>query len=112
MSQETGLAPTFETVSRSLPVDAKPFERALLYDVIHHRRDVRGEFTGEPVDEEVLWRILGAGHAAPSVGLSQPWDFIRIEAPVTRHAFWHHVQDERCVFASSLTRLIAVMVRL
>ncbi len=43
-----------------------------IYDVIHRRRDVRGQFTGEPVTTEVLDRILAAAHAAPSVGLSQP----------------------------------------
>jgi 5,6-dimethylbenzimidazole synthase len=83
-------------------VVASAFEAARLYDVIHQRRDVRREFSGEPIDEEVLHRILGAGHAAPSVGLTQPWDFIRIESQVTRHAFWEHVHDERRVFESSL----------
>ena len=83
-------------------MDANTFERACVYDVIHRRRDVRGEFTGEAIDEEVLWRILAAGHAAPSVGLSQPWDFIRIERSSLRERFWRHVQDERAVFASSL----------
>ncbi len=48
------------------------------YDVIHRRRDVRAEFSGEPVDEEVLVRVLDAAHCAPSVGLSQPWDFILV----------------------------------
>jgi nitroreductase len=50
----------------------------------------------------VLHRILAAGHAAPSVGLTQPWDFIRIESQATRHAFWEHVHDERRVFESTL----------
>jgi 5,6-dimethylbenzimidazole synthase len=49
-----------------------------LYEVIHRRRDVRGQFTGNPVPVEVLDRILAAAHAAPSVGLSQPWDFILV----------------------------------
>ena len=83
-------------------MDGNAFEQARLYEVIHRRRDVRREFTGGPVDEDVLWRILAAGHAAPSVGLSQPWDFIRVDSPATRQAFWQHVQDERRVFAASL----------
>lgn len=78
-----------------------------LYEVIHRRRDVRGEFTGGPIDEQVLWRVLAAGHAAPSVGLTQPWDFIRIESRATRDAFWRHVQNERDVFASSLDADVA-----
>jgi len=43
------------------------------------RRDVRSQFTLEPIAEEVLERILLATHHAPSVGFSQPWDFIVID---------------------------------
>lgn len=73
-----------------------------LYDVINRRRDVRGEFTGEPIDEDALHRILAAAHAAPSVGLSQPWDFILVRDAGTRSAFQAHVQEEREVFEKSL----------
>lgn len=73
-----------------------------LYDVIHSRRDVRGEFTGEPIPDEVLDRILAAAHAAPSVGLSQPWDFILIRSLAVRTAFHEHVHRERDVFAAGL----------
>lgn len=72
------------------------------YDVIHRRRDVRAEFSGEPVDLEVLERLLGAAHAAPSVGLTQPWDFIVITDDAVRTAFAEHVQRERDVFADTL----------
>ena len=72
------------------------------YDVIHSRRDVRTEFNGEPVDEEVLVRILDAAHSAPSVGLSQPWDFVLVSDADVRRAFWNHVQEERREFAASL----------
>src|SRR6266536_1260469 len=73
-----------------------------LYDVIHRRRDVRGQFTGAPIPDEVLQRVLTAAHAAPSVGLSQPWNFIVVDDPATRQAFHRHVQRERDVFAASL----------
>jgi 5,6-dimethylbenzimidazole synthase len=73
-----------------------------LYDVIHRRRDVRGQFTGAPVAPEVLDRILAAAHAAPSVGLSQPWDFIVVRDRALREAFHQHVRDERDVFAATL----------
>lgn len=53
-------------------------ERAAVYRAIHERRDVRGQFLPDPIDEDVLSRILAAAHAAPSVGLSQPWNFIVI----------------------------------
>ncbi len=72
------------------------------YEVIHRRRDVRAEFSGEPVDEKVLWRVLDAAHSAPSVGLSQPWDFILVSDEKVRRAFWSHVQEERSEFAATL----------
>ncbi|MGH3752312.1 MAG: 5,6-dimethylbenzimidazole synthase [Pseudonocardiaceae bacterium] len=72
------------------------------YDVVHRRRDVRGEFTGAPVPTDVLHRILSAAHAAPSVGLSQPWDFVLVRDVGTRTTFRDHVQREREIFASQL----------
>jgi 5,6-dimethylbenzimidazole synthase len=74
----------------------------LLYDVIHSRRDVRAQFTGGPVPEETLHRMLSAAHAAPSVGLSQPWDFIVVRDPAIRAAFHAHVEAERATFAATL----------
>src|SRR5579883_1181742 len=73
-----------------------------LYDVIHRRRDVRAEFSGEPVPAPVLHRLLDAAHCAPSVGLTQPWDFVLVTDPDLRRTFWQHVQDERQVFADAL----------
>lgn len=73
-----------------------------LYDVIGARRDVRAEFTGAPVDDAALQRVLGAAHAAPSVGLSQPWDFVLVRDRATRERFHAHVTAEREVFAASL----------
>ncbi|HWJ08827.1 MAG TPA: 5,6-dimethylbenzimidazole synthase [Nocardioides sp.] len=75
---------------------------ATLYDVIERRRDVRAEFTGAPVADEVLLRVLGAAHRAPSVGMSQPWDFVVVRDPATRLAFRDHVAAERDAFAASL----------
>ncbi|MER5262200.1 5,6-dimethylbenzimidazole synthase [Actinosynnema sp. NPDC002837] len=72
------------------------------YDVLHRRRDTRGEFTGAPIPPDVLRRVLTAAHAAPSVGLSQPWDFIVVRDEHTRRAFRDHVHAERSVFASEL----------
>ncbi|GIE50580.1 5,6-dimethylbenzimidazole synthase [Amorphoplanes nipponensis] len=74
-----------------------------LYETINRRRDVRGEFTGDPVPPPALDRILAAAHAAPSVGLSQPWDFILVRDRELRQAFHRHVHTERDVFATGLT---------
>lgn len=51
------------------------------YATLFGRRDVRSEFRRDPVPDEVLARILLAAHHAPSVGLSQPWNFILVRDP-------------------------------
>jgi 5,6-dimethylbenzimidazole synthase len=73
-----------------------------LYEVVHRRRDTRAEFTGEEIPSDVLRRVLTAAHAAPSVGLSQPWDFVLVRDESIRRAFRDHVQAERSVFAAQL----------
>jgi len=73
-----------------------------LYDALHRRRDTRAEFTGEPVPEDVLRRVLGAAHTAPSVGMSQPWDFVLVRSPEILERFREHVASERDTFAASL----------
>ncbi|OLR94503.1 5,6-dimethylbenzimidazole synthase [Actinokineospora bangkokensis] len=73
------------------------------YDVVQRRRDVRAEFTGEPVDDAVLHRVLSAAHHAPSVGMTQPWDFILVRDVGTRAAFREHVLAERAAFAATLS---------
>ncbi|SEP91920.1 5,6-dimethylbenzimidazole synthase [Lentzea albida] len=73
-----------------------------LYDVVHRRRDTRAEFSGGEIPSDVLRRVLTAAHAAPSVGLSQPWDFVLVRDESIRRAFRDHVQAERSVFAAGL----------
>ena len=73
-----------------------------LYDVIARRRDVRAEFSGETVDLGRLRRVLEAAHHAPSVGHSQPWDFVLVFDDGTREAFAEHVETERQTFAAEL----------
>lgn len=73
-----------------------------LYDAINRRRDTRAEFSGGPIEDDVLERILSAAHAAPSVGMSQPWDFVLVRSPEKLSAFAEHVASERDTFAASL----------
>ncbi|MEV4479885.1 5,6-dimethylbenzimidazole synthase [Micromonospora coxensis] len=73
-----------------------------LYTAIHRRRDVRAEFTGAPVPDDTLHRVLDAAHAAPSVGYSQPWDFVLVRDAGIRRRFHEHVQVERDTFAATL----------
>lgn len=55
-------------------------EKEGLYKAIFSRRDVRSHFIDKEIPNEVLAKILNAAHHAPSVGFSQPWNFILIKA--------------------------------
>ena len=59
-------------------------EKDGFYKAIYSRRDVRSNFTSEPIDAQVLTRILKAAPPAPSVGFSQPWNFILVKNIETR----------------------------
>ncbi|AFU59400.1 putative cob(II)yrinic acid a,c-diamide reductase [Candidatus Nitrososphaera gargensis Ga9.2] len=54
-------------------------EKEGLYKAIFSRRDVRSHFVDREIPDDVLLRILNAAHHAPSVGFSQPWNFILIK---------------------------------
>ena len=43
-----------------------------VYDAIKKRRGVRSWFSDEKIPDEIISKILLAGHYAPSVGLSEP----------------------------------------
>ncbi|WP_415973670.1 5,6-dimethylbenzimidazole synthase [Rhodococcus sp. 077-4] len=73
-----------------------------VYAAIRSRRDVRAEFDGTVVDDETLRRILGAAHQAPSVGNTQPWDFVVVRKPDTLATFAAHVAGCRQDFADKL----------
>ncbi|OPX11716.1 5,6-dimethylbenzimidazole synthase [Mycobacterium sp. AT1] len=76
-------------------------ETRAVYRAIAERRDMR-RFAPGDVPEEVLARLLAAAHAAPSVGLMQPWRFIRITDDALRHQIHDIVSDERRQTASAL----------
>jgi len=56
---------------------------------------VRSNFTPEPIDAQVLMRILEAAHHAPSVGFSQPWNFILIKNIETRKKIKESFEKEK-----------------
>lgn len=70
-------------------------EKNGLYKAIFSRRDVRSHFTAKSIDDEVLSRILNAAHHAPSVGFSQPWNFILIKDYDTRKKIKESFEMER-----------------
>ena len=79
-----------------------PAERSAIYRVIAERRDMRRFVSGSSISEEVLARLLQAAHAAPSVGLMQPWRFIRITEAALRRDIHAVVDEERLRTAEAL----------
>lgn len=53
-------------------------DRAALYRVMASRRDIR-HFLPDSIPGPVLARLFRAVHMGPSVGFSQPWDYIVVE---------------------------------
>lgn len=86
-------------------------ERAALYRAIAERRDMR-HFSGGRVAPDVLQRLLNAAHQAPSVGLMQPWRFIRIQRPERRAAIKALVEQERQRTAEALGERGAAFMQL
>ena len=76
-------------------------DKAAIYKVIAERRDMR-HFLPTPVAPEVLHKLLTAAHQAPSVGLMQPWRFIRISDMALRKRIHALVESERKLTAQAI----------
>ncbi|MEV7937480.1 nicotinate-nucleotide--dimethylbenzimidazole phosphoribosyltransferase [Kitasatospora sp. NPDC088264] len=79
-------------------------EREAVHQVIRERRDIRNGFRPDPIPHEVLIRVLEAAHTAPSVGYSQPWDFVVIRSAKTRRRMHALAERQREVYADSLPK--------
>ncbi|MPZ11072.1 MAG: 5,6-dimethylbenzimidazole synthase [Kiloniellaceae bacterium] len=60
-----------------------PAFQAQLEALLAWRRDVR-RFRRDTLPAGLLERLLGLAELAPSVGLSQPWRFVRVTSPALR----------------------------
>ncbi|MCQ2029656.1 5,6-dimethylbenzimidazole synthase [Stutzerimonas zhaodongensis] len=76
-------------------------QRAGVYRAIAERRDMR-HFIGGEVPPELLAKLLEAAHQAPSVGLMQPWRFMRITQRELRDTIAEQVEAERLLTAQAL----------
>lgn len=86
-------------------------EIASVYKAIRERRDMR-HFLPTPLEEGQLARFIQAAHMAPSVGLMQPWRFIRITDASLRQAIQQHVESERLATADALEQRSSEFMRL
>lgn len=89
------------TTTRPAPLGHLPFDstfRATFRDLVLWRRDVR-RFRTDPVPDELLDRLIELAMHAPSVGLSQPWRFVKVKSPERRRAVWES-------FAAANTRAL------
>lgn len=86
-------------------------EITAVYKAIQERRDMR-HFLATPLKEGLLQRLVKAAHMAPSVGLMQPWRFIRITQPQLRMAIQKHVEEERIATADALDERSSEFMRL
>lgn len=100
-----------QTKPLMLPHSYSDSERAAVYRVIAERRDMR-HFVRDAIPPEVLQRVLQAAHMAPSVGLMQPWRFIRITEETLREQIHALVESERQMTAQALGERDAEFLRL
>ncbi len=87
-------------------------ERAAIYRAIRLRRDMRHFLPDATIEEAVLQRLLEAAHCAPSVGLMQPWRFIRIKDQTVRKDIIALVDEERMFTAQAMGERNAEFLRL
>lgn len=87
-------------------------ERSAVYRAIVERRDMRRFVSGSTVAEDVMARLMHAAHAAPNVGLMQPWRFIRITDESLRQRIYALVDDERRNTADALGQRAAEFLAL
>jgi nicotinate-nucleotide--dimethylbenzimidazole phosphoribosyltransferase len=110
VAEESVPAPEPEPAPEPLAVDGAPApgyddaEREAVLRVMRERRDIRNGFRSDPIPHDVLLRVLEAAHTAPSVGHSQPWDFVVIRSAETRRTMHELAQRQREAYAKSLPK--------
>ncbi|CAL9625646.1 Nicotinate-nucleotide--dimethylbenzimidazole phosphoribosyltransferase [Streptomyces sp. enrichment culture] len=106
-AQAVSTAPVAEAVRQPTGPAAPAYddaEREAVLKVMRERRDIRNGFRSDPIPHEVLLRVLEAAHTAPSVGHSQPWDFVVIRSAETRRAMHELAMRQREAYAKSLPK--------
>ena len=72
-----------------------PNDTQTLLNIMKKRRDVRGNrFISTPLEDEKIQLILEAALAAPSVGYSQPWEFVLINDSKVKNEVYENFISE------------------
>lgn len=70
-------------------------DAALLEEILQSRRDVRGNrFLSEAITDEDIDQLVNAALYSPSVGFSQPWEFVVIREPTIKQAVQEVFNEE------------------
>ncbi|MFP8905683.1 nicotinate-nucleotide--dimethylbenzimidazole phosphoribosyltransferase [Streptomyces atacamensis] len=114
-AEDTSAEAGADTGAAPAPAPAAPgydeAERETLHRLMRERRDIRNGFRSDPIPDDVLLRVLEAAHTAPSVGHSQPWDFVLIRSEETRRTMHELAMRQRDAYARSLPRARAKQFR-
>ncbi|MDR5835628.1 5,6-dimethylbenzimidazole synthase [Caballeronia sp. LZ034LL] len=86
-------------------------DRDAVYRAIHERRDMR-HFVSDPVDPQVMLRLIDAALHAPSVGFMQPWRIVRVTSKALRAELCDAVERERLLTADALAERREAFMRL
>lgn len=86
-------------------------DRDAVYRAIHERRDMR-HFVSDPVDPQVMRRLIDAALHAPSVGFMQPWRIVRVTSKALRTQLCDAVERERLLTADALAERRDAFMRL
>lgn len=87
-------------------------ERRSFHALLAARRDMRHFLPGHSLSADVLERLMAAVHTAPSVGLMQPWRFLRITDTALREQLARVVDAERLRTADALGQRAAEFLAL
>jgi len=91
-----------------------PDDQALLADIILHRRDIRGNhFLPDPLTDDAIEKILHAASLAPSVGFSQPWEFVIVRDEIIKQqivtSFTHENKQAQATFSDEQQKTYATL---
>lgn len=107
-----GVPPVSDSSDCLAPAQFSTADRDSLYRIIAARRDMRHFVPGGSIEEPTLGRLFAAAHQAPSVGLMQPWRFIRVTDAQLRERIASLVAVERDATAAALGERAAEFLRL